>query len=136
MFNYLELHFNVWNNINLLHFLKDITLYNDADTGLVERRKVLAKVFWNGTVRWRPPSIYKSTCQINIRLFPYDQQICTMKFGSWTFDRDSIDIQFYENQREINRNEYIESNEWEILSSDGIRNEKKYECCSEIYPDM
>jgi hypothetical protein len=59
-----------------------------------------------------------------------------MKFGSWTFDRDSIDIQFYENQREINRNEYIESNEWEILSSDGIRNEKKYECCSEIYPDM
>ncbi len=97
---------------------------------------MLAIVTHDGTVKWRPPSIFKSTCQINIQLFPYDQQNCSMKFGSWTYGGDSIDIMFYENSDEINRKQYIESNEWEILSAYGIRNEKKYECCKEIYPDM
>ena len=48
----------------------------------------------------------------------------------------SIDIQFYMNLEEINQQHYTESNEWEILSTHGVRREKKYECCKEIYPDM
>lgn len=87
-------------------------------------------------MKWRPPSIFKSTCQINIQKFPYDQQNCSMKFGSWTYDQDSIDIQFYDGLNEINQEEYTESNEWEIISAVGIRREKKYECCPEVYPDM
>jgi hypothetical protein len=113
----------------------DIVLYNYADTRLEEKRDVMAIVSSDGTVRWRPPSIFKSTCQINIQNFPYDYQNCSMKFGSWTYDRDSIDIQFLEKQ-EINRELYIQSNEWDIISADGKRNEKKYECCKEVYPDM
>lgn len=49
---------------------------------------------------------------------------------------DSIDILFYEGLEEINRQEYIESNEWEIESSKGERHVKRYECCKEMYPDM
>ncbi len=111
-------------------------LYNYADTRLEEKREVLAIVSYDGTVKWRPPSIFKSTCQINIQKFPYDQQNCSMKFGSWTYGGDSIDIQFYAGKEEINREQYTESNEWEIISASGIRNAKKYECCKEIYPDM
>ena len=114
----------------------DIVLYNYADTRLEEKRDALAIVNSEGLVKWRPPSIFKSTCQINIEKFPYDQQNCSMKFGSWSYDGDSIDIQFYEGLREINRKEYTESNEWEIISAIGIRTEKKYECCKEVYPDM
>ena len=114
----------------------DIELYNYADTRLEEKRNVLAIINSNGTVKWRPPSIFKSTCQISIQKFPYDQQNCSMKFGSWTYDGDSIDIQFYEGLEEINRNEYTESNEWDIISAKGVRTEKRYECCKEVYPDM
>ena len=53
----------------------DVVLYNYADTRLEEKRKVLAIVNWEGQVRWRPASIYKSTCQINIENFPYDYQV-------------------------------------------------------------
>ena len=75
-------------------FLKlDIVLYNYADTRLEEKREVLAIISAEGQVRWRPSSIYKSTCQINIQNFPYDHQECRMKFGSWTYAGDSIDIQ-------------------------------------------
>lgn len=38
-----------------------------ADTRLEEKREVLAVVYYNGTVVWKPMSIFKSTCQIDIR---------------------------------------------------------------------
>ena len=30
--------------------------------------------------------IFKSTCQIDITWFPFDDQDCEMKFGSWTYN--------------------------------------------------
>ena len=110
-------------------------MYNYADTRLEEKRDVLAIVSSDGIVKWRPPSIFKSTCQIDIQKFPYDSQRCYMKFGSWTYAADSIDIQFL-GKHEINREMFIPSNEWDIKSTLGRRNVKKYECCKEIYPDM
>ena len=60
----------------------DIVLYNYADTRLEDKREALAVVSYNGIVKWRPPSILKSSCQIDIETFPYDVQRCHMKFGS------------------------------------------------------
>jgi nicotinic acetylcholine receptor len=56
--------------------------------------------------------------------------------GSWTYDGDSIDIQFYDNRTEISRDEYITSNEWDIIEAPAVRNEKFYSCCKEPYPDL
>ncbi len=72
-----------------LKFL-DIVLYNYADTRLEEKREALAVVQDDGTVRWRPPSILKSTCQIDIVKFPYDIQRCSMKFGNYFFSLNKI----------------------------------------------
>ena len=33
----------------------------------------------------RYPAIYKVACQMNIRVFPFDIQNCTLIFGSWAF---------------------------------------------------
>ena len=71
--------------LELNYFYTDIVLYNYADTRLEEKREVLVIVSSDGTVKWRPPSIFKSTCQINIEKFPYDHQNCSMKFGNELF---------------------------------------------------
>ena len=39
-----------------------------------------------GSCTYIPPGIFKSTCQIDITWFPFDDQNCDMKFGSWTYD--------------------------------------------------
>ena len=66
-----------------IKLFKDIVLYNYADTRLEEKREALAVIKYDGTVTWRPPSIFKSTCQIDIVKFPYDVQKCAMKFGKF-----------------------------------------------------
>ena len=41
---------------------------------------------------WKPPSIYKSFCSIDIEYFPYDTQTCRMKFGGWTYNGFLLDV--------------------------------------------
>jgi len=47
-------------------------------------------IYSHGEVLWIPPAIYKSSCTIDVQYFPFDQQECKMKFGSWTFNGDQV----------------------------------------------
>lgn len=51
-----------------------------------------ATVRSNGTVEWQPPAVYKSMCPMNVQWFPFDDQNCHLKFGSWTYDWKLLDL--------------------------------------------
>lgn len=55
-----------------------------------DKTKALLK--YDGTITWLPPAIFKSSCPMDITYFPFDYQNCSMKFGSWTYDKAKIDL--------------------------------------------
>jgi hypothetical protein len=44
--------------------------------------EALAMVSHDGNVFWPPIVKFRSTCQIDITYFPFDDQICKLKIGS------------------------------------------------------
>ena len=114
----------------------DIVLYNYADTRLIEKREAMIIVDYNGNTLWIPPSILISTCMIDILKFPYDEQTCNLKFGSWTYDGFSLDLSFYNDADEVDIADYVVSNEWVLIGHPAVKNTKYYPCCREPYPDL
>ncbi|KAM9785413.1 neuronal acetylcholine receptor subunit alpha-4-like [Neosynchiropus ocellatus] len=112
----------------------DIVLYNNADGDFEVTHLTKAHLFYDGRIKWMPPAIYKSSCSIDVTFFPFDQQSCKMKFGSWTYDRAKIDL--ISMASDVDQMNYWESGEWVIVNAVGKYNIKKYECCAEIYADI
>ncbi|XP_023390075.1 neuronal acetylcholine receptor subunit beta-2 [Pteropus vampyrus] len=80
-----------------------------------------AVVSYDGSIFWLPPAIYKSACKIEVKHFPFDQQNCTMKFRSWTYDRTEIDLVLKSDVASLD--DFTPSGEWDIVALPGRRNE-------------
>lgn len=78
-----------------------------------------AIVLFNGSVNWLPPAIYKSACKIEVKHFPFDQQNCTLKFRSWTYDHTEIDLIL--KSEVASMDDFTPSGEWDILALPGRR---------------
>ena len=119
-----------------------------ADGEFVITLLTKATVFYDGKIVWEPPAIYKSYCPINVEFFPFDQQECFMKFGSWTYDGHEVDLRHvWENKgvsdgsqtvipNGVDLCEYYPNVEWDIINVTARRKEKFYPCCPEPYPDI
>ncbi|EPY72947.1 Neuronal acetylcholine receptor protein, alpha-7 subunit precursor-like protein [Camelus ferus] len=86
----------------------------------------------SGHCQYLPPGIFKSSCYIDVRWFPFDVQQCKLKFGSWSYGGWSLDLQM----QEADISGYIPNGEWDLVGIPGKRSEKFYECCKEPYPDV
>ena len=71
-----------------------------------------ATLWWNGLVEWKPPAIYKSSCEIDVEYFPFDEQTCVMKFGSWTYDGFQVSKRSFTSLKD-----YVPFSEWFLLRS-------------------
>ncbi|XP_047139412.1 neuronal acetylcholine receptor subunit alpha-2 isoform X1 [Hydra vulgaris] len=117
----------------------DIVLYNNADEdktfgGNLERLKTRAILNYNGDTAWLAPVILKSKCDIDVKYFPFDTQKCPLKFGSWTYDQGRLNLINESNTATLEK--YSNNSEWYLLSAKAVRNEEKYFCCPELYPDV
>eukprot|EP00090_Calanus_glacialis_P003422 TRINITY_DN12536_c0_g1_i1.p1 TRINITY_DN12536_c0_g1~~TRINITY_DN12536_c0_g1_i1.p1 ORF type:complete len:457 (-),score=107.08 TRINITY_DN12536_c0_g1_i1:430-1767(-) len=96
---------------------------------------------------------------MDVEYFPFDEQTCVMKFGSWTYDGFQVDLR-HQDALEKNKDErvrvksdkevrapdiveigmdlteFYKSVEWDILGVPASRNVKFYTCCDEPYLDI
>ncbi|XP_051025552.1 neuronal acetylcholine receptor subunit alpha-6 [Acomys russatus] len=112
----------------------DIVLYNNAVGDFQVEGKTKALLKYDGMITWTPPAIFKSSCPMDITFFPFDHQNCSLKFGSWTYDKAEIDLLIIGSK--VDMNDFWENSEWEIVDASGYKHDIKYNCCEEIYTDI
>ncbi|CAF0836400.1 unnamed protein product [Adineta ricciae] len=94
----------------------DIVLFNNADGRYEASFKSNVVVYYNGDMNWVPPAIYKSSCHIDVKFFPFDEQDCELRFGSWTYDQHQLNFTYYnEIERHVTIKDYVVSGSWDLM---------------------
>uniref|UniRef100_A0AC34RKQ2 Neurotransmitter-gated ion-channel ligand-binding domain-containing protein n=1 Tax=Panagrolaimus sp. JU765 TaxID=591449 RepID=A0AC34RKQ2_9BILA len=114
--------------------------YNSADQNFDTTFKSNQLVYHTGEVNWIPPGILKFTCPMVITWFPFDDQVCRLKFGSWTYHGFALDLQVDSDDpnsaHQMDLSDYVINGEWNLLASPAIREVSFYKCCPEPYPTI
>uniref|UniRef100_A0A8D2IJ58 Acetylcholine receptor subunit alpha n=1 Tax=Varanus komodoensis TaxID=61221 RepID=A0A8D2IJ58_VARKO len=120
--------------IGLFDEMTHLLVFSSAVGDFQVDDKTKALLNYTGNVTWMPPAIFKSSCKIDVTYFPFDYQNCTMKFGSWSYDKAEIDLVLVGST--MNLKEYWESGEWAIIKAPGYKHDIKYNCCEAVYTDI
>ncbi|XP_041374467.1 acetylcholine receptor subunit alpha-type acr-16-like [Gigantopelta aegis] len=113
----------------------DILMYNSADDAYDSTYHTNVIASSTGKMLWVPPGMFKSTCLIDIKWFPFDDQKCELKFGSWTHDGRLLNLTA-DKESGGDTSSFIRNGEWELLGLPVKRNILAYECCPEFYIDL
>ena len=103
-------------------------------SGGLDKYKTRVIIEHDGRNAWYSPASFRSTCNIDVTYFPFDEQTCTMKFGSWTFVVTDLDIEAEATPTFSDK--YVKSAEWDLIKASKKRNVEFYECCEVPLADV
>ncbi|XP_057312193.1 neuronal acetylcholine receptor subunit alpha-3-like isoform X2 [Hydractinia symbiolongicarpus] len=83
------------------------------------------KLTYDGTCLLYFSQFFKSTCEIDVSKFPFDDQTCTIDFGSWSMDSTLLKLTAL-NGSAIGK-DYKQNGEWEMTKATLRDLEDKYE---------
>ncbi|ETN73626.1 Neurotransmitter-gated ion-channel ligand binding domain protein [Necator americanus] len=101
-------------------WLPDIVLFNNADGNYLVSFYSNVVVEHTGEMLWVPPAVYKSSCIIDVEYFPFDEQVCSLTFGSWTFRKEEVQISYHMGKRQVELNDYSFSGIWDVMEVPGL----------------
>lgn len=64
--------------------------------------------------------------------FPFDEQQCPMKFGSWSYSGFAIEL----GKGDVVLENYMPNGEWILMGVPAALNVFKYDCCPDPYYDV
>ena len=100
-------------------WVPDLVLYNNADGIFEPSYRSNVVIYSSSDLNWIPPAIYQSSCMIDVQYFPFDEQVCEMKFGSWTYRGGELKYQFYLNFDKADLASYLKSGAWDVVDCPG-----------------
>merc|ERR1712123_287411 len=137
---YLRWDANEWGGVNDIRlrvkdiWVPDIELYNVLERDL--QVDTLAVVTSSGSITYIPPYRMTSTCKIDTTWFPFDDQFCDLKFGSWVYNGLNLNLKTKSFVSGLDISSYIMNPKWILLDTTENLNEVFYDCCPEPYQDI
>ena len=88
----------------------------------------------DGTVFCLLPAIMTFTCKLNVTYFPYDRQVCHLRFVSWSYTGAQVDLVNMSGHGDTGM--FADNGEWDLLGMPVRRIPVKYPCCEEPFPEV
>ncbi|XP_015590449.1 neuronal acetylcholine receptor subunit alpha-7 isoform X2 [Cephus cinctus] len=113
----------------------DTILYNNADpqySSAVINTNVI--VSHTGEVVWLSHGIFRSSCDIDVEFFPFDEQRCALKWASWTYDGYQLELEKQTDEGDVSN--YQANGEFDLVDFSARKHVQFYSCCPEPYPDI
>ncbi|XP_072039497.1 neuronal acetylcholine receptor subunit alpha-9-like [Amphiura filiformis] len=110
----------------------DLQLYANVDRNFDNFKDVGVFLYPDGTVEWVTPNVLQTSCVIDARLFPFDTQRCPLRFGSWSYNLQQMNLVFlrpYENEKY-----FVENGIWELEEVVILREVVDYS--QGLYPEL
>jgi len=115
----------------------DIVLYNAAGDGEQGREmRTLIQVDYQGNVTLLTQAIYMSKCKIDVTYYPFDTQMCELKFASWTTEVTRINMTIGDISEKEILSLYSPSGVFELKKFWAERHEEKDPCCVDPFADV
>ena len=114
----------------------DILLHNtasDTSKSATDVYKANLRILETGTVIWMSPVTLRSSCDIEVKWFPFDTQSCTLTFGSISQTNDNLQLKFFRQPISVSdfRGKFsVYSGVWSFQSLTSQRRSEKFECCT------
>ena len=67
----------------------------------------------DGHVFWSLPLITKSSCVVDVKYFPFDNQKCEIRFGSWSYEKSQMDLLLHEHS--FDTSVYMQNPEFHVI---------------------
>ena len=134
-----------WNNTNYLNipvssiWVPDIMLFNTAleeSKSPSDMYKAKVQVDHKGQASWAASVTLKASCSIDIKWFPFDSQTCTLTFGSQSYTRSRLDLNFRKqpkNAKAIKGESHFENGDWSLTKVSSARSQGKFDWSPEPY---
>jgi len=115
----------------------DVVLYNAAGDGEQGREmRTLIQVDYLGNVTLLTQSIYMSKCTIDVTYYPFDAQMCELKFASWTTEVTRINMSIGTIDKSKILGLYSPSGVFELKRIYAERHEVSDPCCEDKFADV
>lgn len=112
-----------------------MALFN-ADASMINSDSIYTTclVDHDGTVTCVPHIAHTGICRTSLKKWPYDEQNCTLYFGSWMHTGEQVNFTFYQ-KNPIVLDDFQNGPGWKLMDTKHERLPGKYSCCpNSTYP--
>ena len=108
----------------------DVELLNAATKPDLYTLKGGMFLYSDGSMMWSMPAVYKFSCSLELKRFPFDIQDCFMRFGSWSYDNTMLSLNPHgDASTQIDVLDSFSHSEWSLIDYYVTNTNETRACC-------
>ncbi|XP_021345928.1 neuronal acetylcholine receptor subunit alpha-10-like isoform X2 [Mizuhopecten yessoensis] len=112
----------------------DIEVYDSVSDDIRRERDFHVSINSTGSVIFNFQAVITSRCTVDVTSFPFDEQMCSLTFGSWAYN--DLDMDLHSKRSTGDLNTLVPNVEWTVENFTATRHEQTFDCCEHPFPSV